>query len=144
MRSVIISIFGVSLLAGCVVAPYDYGYGSSYYYDAPAYYGYYDYGPTYYYGAGYYGGVVVGLPAVVGSFRYRSDGRHWNGGAWRRNTVQPSSTSQSSIIASANPRSGRNASVQRGSASRQGDNANAREREPRRVAGRSASSDHGS
>ena len=141
MRSLLISVFGVSLLAGCAVAPYDCGYGGSYYYNAPAYYGYYDYGPTYYYGPGYYGGVVVGPPAVVGGFRYRSDGHHWNGGSWQRNTVLPSSTSQSSTVASANPRS-RNAGAHRGSASRQP--GNAREREPRRVAGRSAPSDHGS
>ena len=139
MRSLLISVFGVSFLAGCAVAPYDYGYGGSYY-NAPAYYGYYDYGPTYYYGPGYYGGVVVGPPAVVGSFRYRSDGHHWNGGNWQRNTLQPSSTSQSSTVASANPRTGRNASVQRGSASRQPGNATTRE--PRRVAGRTAPSDH--
>ena len=142
MRSLLISVFGVSLLAGCAVAPYDYGYRSSYYYDAPAYYGYYDYGPTYYYGPSYYGGVVVGPPAIVGSFRYRSDGYHWNGGSWQRNTVRPSSTSQRPTVASANPRSGRNAGVQRGNASRQA--GNAREREPRRVAGRNAPNDHGS
>jgi hypothetical protein len=140
MRSLLISVFGVSLLAGCAVAPYDYGYGGSYYYNAPTYYGYYDYGPTYYYGPGYYGGVVVGPPVFVGSFR--SGGHHWNGGTWQRNTVQPSSTSQSSTVASANPRSGRNAGVHRGSASRQP--GNAREREPRRVASRTAFSDHGS
>lgn len=50
MRSLFASLLGASLLAGCAVAPYDYGYGGSYYYDSPAYYGYYDYGPTYYYG----------------------------------------------------------------------------------------------
>jgi hypothetical protein len=141
MRSLLISIFGVSLLAGCAVAPYDYGYGGSYYNDAPAYYGYYDYGPTYYYGPGYYGGVVVGPSAVVGSFRYRSGG-HWNGRTWQRSTVQSGRTSQSPTVASANPRSGRNAGVQRGSASRQPGNAPTRE--PRRVAGRAAASDHGS
>jgi hypothetical protein len=141
MRSLLISVFGVALLAGCAVAPYDYGYGGSYYYDAPAYYGYYDYGPTYYYGPGYYGGVVVGPPAVVGSFRYRSGG-HWNGRTWQRNNVQSSSSSQSSTVASANPRSGRNAGVHRGSSSRQV--GSMREREPRRVAGRIAPSDHGS
>jgi hypothetical protein len=143
MKSLLISVFGVSLLAGCAVAPYDYGYRSSYY-DAPAYYGYYDYGPTYYYGPGYYGGDVVGPPVVAGSFRYRSDARHWNGGSRQRNTVQSGRTSQRPTVASANPRGGRNAGMQRGSAPRQRDNANAREREPRRVAGRTAPSDHGS
>jgi hypothetical protein len=137
MRTLLISVFGVSLLAGCAVAPYDYGYGGSYYYDAPAYY---DYGPTYYYGPGYYGGVVVGPPVIAGSFR---SGEHrWSGGSSQRRTVQPSSSSRSSTFASANPRSGRNASVHRGSASKQ--HANAREREPRRVASRTAPSDHGS
>src|SRR5439155_8890517 len=82
MRSLFASLLGASLLAGCAVAPYDYGYGGSYYYDSPAYYGYYDYGPTYYYGPGYYGGIAVGPPAVVGSFQYPSGGRHWNGGSW--------------------------------------------------------------
>jgi hypothetical protein len=141
MKSLLISVFGVSLLAGCAVAPYDYGYGGAYSYDAPAYYGYYDYGPTYYYGPGYYGGVVVGPPAVVDSFRYRSGG-HWNGRSWQRSTVQSGGTSRSPTIASANQRSGRDAGVPRGSALRQP--ANAREREPRRVAGRTAPSGHGS
>ena len=141
MRSLLASITGVLLLAGCAVAPYDYGYGGSYYYDAPAYYGYYDYGPTYYYGPGYYGGVAVGPPAVVGSFQYRSGGRHWNGSTWLRSTASRASTSQSSTIASANSRSGRNAGVHRGNTSRQ--QANARERESGRIA-RTAPSDHGS
>jgi hypothetical protein len=140
MKSLLISVFGVSLLAGCAIAPYDYGYGGSYNYDAPAYYGYYDYGPTYYYGPGYYGGVVVGPPVIVGSFR--SGGHRWSGGSSQRRSVQPSGSSPSSTVASANPRSGRNASVQRGSVLRQP--GNAREREPRRVAGRTAPSDHGS
>jgi hypothetical protein len=140
MRSLLISVFGVSLLAGCAVAPYDSGDGGSYYYDAPAYYGYYDYGPTYYYGPGYYGGVVVGPPVIVGSLR--SGGHRWSGGSSQRRTIRPSGSSQSSTFASANPRSGRNASLQRASVLRQP--ANAREREPRRVAGRTAPSDHGS
>ena len=142
MRSLFASLLGASLLTGCAVAPYDYGYGGSYYYDSPAYYGYYDYGPTYYYGPGYYGGVVVGPPAVVGGFSYRSGNRHWNGGTWRRSSAQPSSTSRSSTVASANPRSGRSAGVNRGSTLRQ--QANARERDSRRVAARNIVNDHGS
>jgi len=136
MRSLFASLLGASLLAGCAVAPYDYGYGGSYYYDSPAYYGYYDYGP------GYYGGIAVGPPAVVGSFQYRAGGRHWNGGSWRRSSAQPSSNSRSSTVANANPRSSRNAGVNRGSTSRQ--QANARERESRRVAARNMVNDHGS
>jgi hypothetical protein len=137
MKSLLSSIFGVSLLAGCAVAPYDYGYGGSYYSGAPAYYGYYDYGPTYY-GPGYYGGVVVGPPVIVGSFR--SDSHHWNEGRWQRNAAQSGRNSHSSTVASANPRS-RNAGMHRRTA-RQA--VNPREREPRRVAGRSAPNDHGS
>jgi hypothetical protein len=137
MRSLLASIFGGLLLGGCAVAPYDYGYGRAYYYDSPAYYGYYDYGPTYYY-PGYYGGIV-GPPAVVGSFQYRSGGGHWKGSTRQRSTVQPG-TSRSSTAAGANSRSGRNAGVHRGNASRQ---TGARDREARRVA-RSAPSDHGS
>jgi hypothetical protein len=86
--------------------------------------------------------VVVGPPAVVGSFSYRSGDRHWNGGTWRRSSAQPGSTSRSSTVASANPRSGRSTGANRGSSSRQ--QANARERDSRRVASRIAPSDHGS
>jgi hypothetical protein len=131
MRTLLASLFAVAALGGCaaVPGPYDYGYGGTYYYDAPAYYGYYDSDRYYSYGPAYYGGVVV-APSVSSRGVRQSSGDH-------------RSTSRNHAVAHATPRShshtfSRNTS----SATRQASRGKAK-REKSRVAG-SAPNDHGS
>jgi hypothetical protein len=88
LSSSLAALAGGLLLAGCVAAPYGYGYGYDrpYYYDQGPYYGYYDYGPySYYYGP----------PAFYGGFRFgahdHGNDRHWNGGSWHRESLTQSS-----------------------------------------------------
>jgi hypothetical protein len=81
MKTLLASLAGALLLAGCAVAPvegpYGYGYGGTYGYGGAYDYGYgYGYGPSYY---GYYGDYYRPYyysPPIIGGFSYYSGGRH--------------------------------------------------------------------
>lgn len=87
MTSSLAALAGALLAAGCAVAPvqgpYAYGYDRYDYYGRPYYYGgpvYYDTWPGYYY-----------EPGIVGTFRFGSRDRHWDGGSWRHNSLTTNS-----------------------------------------------------